>query len=191
MYIIASFELAKVETLQEAIKSASTKLAQTERQLSQGVSSKSPSTAEVSDVQPDESDQSEDNTIASREKQPKEGCGAAADTSSEAWHKFEVLRAQHHALVEDIDTSDAAGGGDTLHEQSLLQAACWQLYNETPSNEKSDKNDVASLELAALELAAITVAVGLTTPSALLQELMRMFDCEVSSCLCALSRVST
>lgn len=171
------FSLSKIKNLEAEVKSATTKLAQTERQLCQAASSKRDHRSIQSPGTPQGGNQSDSSTPEVEKDQ--QGDQITPDASSEAWNKFEMLRAEHHVLVEDLEQAPVAGGGDPLRERSLLQASCWQLLNDQ-SDADTDQDQVISLELEAQELAAVAVAVDLTSSSGLAQELVGTFGCEVS-----------
>lgn len=167
-----------MESLDAEVKSASTKLAQTERQLCQGAFSKRQYSSTQSPGMPQDGHQSDSST--SEVVKDRQGDKLARDECSEAWHTLEMLRAQYHVLVKDLELVPVAGGGDPLRERSLLQAACWQLLNDQSVDEHTDQDKVAALEQEARELAAVAVAVDLTSSSRLVQELVSTFGYEVS-----------
>lgn len=152
---VVNFPLGKIESLKAKIKSASTKLAQTERQISQSAS-RNVRSAQSAQIKP------RTNVVADE----KRGGGSSDEgnqVGSQAWYRLEMLRAQHCVLVEDLQRSESADVGkddDPLRQASLLTAACWQLRDNGSSDAGNEQGTAA-----ALELAAAVVAAGLTSGS--------------------------
>lgn len=154
----------KVKDLKAQVKSASLKLAQTERQLSQ-LSRKHGRTPAQGAPPPTKFEQPPPDTLTPGD-QPNEDSASGREggrVDPQAWYQLEMLRAQHGVLVEDLGRSDDGGGDVGLRDRTLLTAACWQLGDNdgspgTAGEARRDGNAV-------LELAAVAVAADLTTGS--------------------------
>lgn len=169
----------KIDNLRAGVKSASAKLAQTERQLAQLASRKVGKNNQG--VQP-KPGQSRTTTTAEAVHEMEGGAALereATPVDSQAWYQLEMLRAQHGVLMEDLEKSDTISDGaeDLLRDTSLLTAACWQLRDEGPQASEAKQDGDA-----ALELAAVAVAADLTsTSSDLAEKILDTFDWEVRS----------
>lgn len=181
-----------MKDLRAQVKSASLKLAQTERQLNQisqnlgtGTSQGAPPTTKLDQQPPSTTTPTPGDK---REEDPAPG-GEESRVDPREWYQLEVLRAQHGVLVEDLERSDddaaaeggGGGGGDEgLRERTLLTAACWQLRDNdgSPGAAEGEARRHGDAEL---ELAAVVVAAGLTSASSgLAQTVHEALEWEVS-----------
>lgn len=168
----------KIDNVRAEVKSATAKLAQTERQLAQLASRKVGKTTQSAQPKADQPRTTTNTPAAVHEKQG----GATLDVDGDqvdpqAWYQLETLRAQHGVLMEDLEKSDppSDGGDDPLRDTSLFTAACWQLRDEGSQAAEAEREGDAALELAAVAIAADLTA----TPSGLPQKILDSLDWEV------------
>lgn len=171
----------KVDKLKAEVKSATIELGQIEGQLSQGTSRKTRKRTTAPAMQQHENHLDIKSPSGEKEFQMSRAQGkdaVAGDTSTQAWYKLQVLRAQLKLLVEDLERSNDESVGDTLDDPSVrLRAACWQWCNEASLDDASGQEGVVIMESCALELASLAVAVDFTSCSGLIHELeSALFD---------------